>query len=151
MEKKTYVVGKLSRAIACQLKILSAVTSGNGFVFVSGLPPVNHVTGELVRGDILVQTRQCLENVKAALEVAGSSLDKVLKVTIYAVNCAYFNDINAIYAEYFPRIRPPGRSARSAPGPGSSTSRSRPSRCNPDEAAATRGSIRRKSHDRAGF
>jgi reactive intermediate/imine deaminase len=107
--KQTYVVGKLSGAIAGERKIpLSAVTSGNGFVFVSGLPPVNHVTGELVRGDILVQTRQCLENVKAALEVAGSSMEQVLKVTIYAVNCAYFKDINAIYAEYFP-VDPPAR------------------------------------------
>lgn len=107
--KQTYVVGKLSGAIAGQRKIpLSAVTSGNGFVFVSGLPPVNHVTGELVRGDIAVQTRQCLENVKAALEVAGSSMDQVLKVTIYAVNCAYFAEINAIYAEYFPE-NPPAR------------------------------------------
>lgn len=107
--KKTFVVGKLSDAIAVKRKIpLSAVTAGNGFVFVSGLPPVNWETGELVRGDILVQTRQCLENVKAALETAGSSLDKVLKVTIYAVNCAYFADINAIYAEYFAH-EPPAR------------------------------------------
>jgi enamine deaminase RidA (YjgF/YER057c/UK114 family) len=67
---------------------LSAVTSGIGFVFVWVAASVNHVTGELVRGDILVQTRQCLENVKAALEVAGSSMEQVLKVTIYAVNCA---------------------------------------------------------------
>jgi len=108
-EKRVYTVGKLSSAIAQERSIpLSAVTSGNGFVFVSGLPPVDWRTGELVRGDILVQTRQCLQNVEAALETAGSSLDKVLKVTIYAVNCAYFKDINAIYAEYFAH-EPPAR------------------------------------------
>jgi 2-iminobutanoate/2-iminopropanoate deaminase len=108
-DKRTYTVGKLSQAIAGERNIpLSAVTSGNGFVFVSGLPPVNWETGELVRGDIRVQTRQCLENVKAALNVAGTSLDKVLKVTIYAANCAYFADINAIYAEYFSH-EPPAR------------------------------------------
>lgn len=108
-EKQVYSVGKLSEAIAGKRSIpLSAVTSGNGFVFVSGLPPVDWQTGELVRGDILVQTRQCLENVKAALEAAGTSMDKVLKVTILAVNCAYFADINAIYAEYF-KDRPPAR------------------------------------------
>lgn len=106
MSKKTYRVGKLSDAIEARKIPLSAVTSGNGFVFVSGLPPVDHKTGELVRGDIHVQTRQCLENVKAALEVAGSSMDKVLKTTIYAVNCAYFAEINQIYAEYFPREQP---------------------------------------------
>ncbi|MBD9541435.1 RidA family protein [Ensifer sp. ENS04] len=101
---KTYRVGKLSDGIDARKIPLSAVTSGAGLVFVSGLPPVNHETGDLVRGDILVQTRQCLENVKAAVETAGSSMDKILKTTIYAVNCAYFEDINAIYAEYFPDV-----------------------------------------------
>ncbi|MEP9354632.1 Rid family hydrolase [Xanthobacter sp. KR7-65] len=108
MTKKTYRVGKLSDAIEARKIPLSAVVSGGGLVFVSGLPPVNWETGELVRGDILVQTRQSLENVKAALEAAGSSMDKVLKTTIFAVNSAYFNDINQIYAEYFPS-EPPAR------------------------------------------
>jgi 2-iminobutanoate/2-iminopropanoate deaminase len=108
MDKKTYRVGKLSDSIDRNKVPISAVTSGNGFVFVSGLPPVSHETGELVRGDIVVQTRQCMENVKAALEAAGSSLDKVLKVTIYATNSAYFADINAVYAQYFDRD-PPAR------------------------------------------
>lgn len=102
MGKKVFRVGKLSDTIDARKIPLSAVTSGNGFVFVSGLPPINPETGKLVRGDILVQTRQCLESVKAALTAAGSSMDKVLKVTIYATNCAYFTEINAIYAEYFP-------------------------------------------------
>lgn len=102
MKKEIIRVGKLTEAIASRKIPLNAATKGGGLVFVSGLPPVNWETGELVRGDILVQTRQCLENVKATLEAAGSSMDKVLKTTIYAVNCAYFADINAIYAEYFP-------------------------------------------------
>lgn len=109
-EKRVYTVGKLSEAIAGQRKIpLSAVTSGGGLVFVSGLPPVDWQTGELVRGDILTQTRQCLENVKASLEAAGSSMDKVLKVTVYVVNCIYFHEINTLYAEYFGREAPPAR------------------------------------------
>jgi 2-iminobutanoate/2-iminopropanoate deaminase len=108
MTKKTYGCGKLSDAIAARKIPLSAATSGNGFVFVSGLPPVDWKTGELVRGDILVQTRQVLENVKRALEEAGSSLDKVLKTTVYITNSAYFNDVNRIYAEYFPH-EPPAR------------------------------------------
>jgi reactive intermediate/imine deaminase len=77
-------------------------------VFVSGLPPFYLVTGELIRGDIRVQTRQCLENLKAALEVAGSSLEKTLKVTILISNCAYWDDVNAVYAEYF-ASEPPAR------------------------------------------
>jgi 2-iminobutanoate/2-iminopropanoate deaminase len=109
MGKKVHGCGKLGEQMVARKIPLSAATSGNGFVFVSGLPPVDWKTGELVRGDILVQTRQSLENVKRALEEAGSSLDKVLKTTIYATNSAYFNDVNRIYAEYFP-TDPPARS-----------------------------------------
>lgn len=108
MSKEVFRVGKLSDAIDERKIPLSAVTRANGFVFVSGLPPVDWKTGILVRGDVLVQTRQSLENVKAALEAAGSSLDKVVKTTIFAANSAYFADINAIYAEYFPH-NPPAR------------------------------------------
>ena len=109
MGKQVHGCGKLGEQMLARKIPLSAATSGNGFVFVSGLPPVDWKTGELVRGDILVQTRQSLENVKRALEEAGSSLDKVLKTTIYATNSAYFNDVNRIYAEYFP-TDPPARS-----------------------------------------
>ncbi len=109
MGKKVHGCGKLGEQMVARKIPLSAATSGNGFVFVSGLPPVNWQTGELVRGDILVQTRQSLENVKRALEEAGSSLDKVLKTTVYITNAAYFNDVNKIYAEYFPH-EPPARS-----------------------------------------
>lgn len=99
-------VGELTKAIAARKIPLNAATKANGFVFVSGLPPVDLKTGKLVRGDIETQTRQSLENVKATLEAAGSSMDKVVKTTIFAVNCAYFNDINDIYAEYFPENQP---------------------------------------------
>jgi len=109
MGKKVHGCGKLGEQMIARKIPLSAATSGNGFVFVSGLPPVDWKTGELVRGDILVQTRQSLENVKRALEEAGSSLDKVLKTTVYITNAAYFNDVNKIYAEYFPH-EPPARS-----------------------------------------
>lgn len=109
MGKKVHGCGKVGEQMAARKIPLSAATSGNGFVFVSGLPPVDWKTGELVRGDILVQTRQSLENVKRALEEAGSSLDKVLKTTIYITNSGYFNDVNKIYAEYFPH-EPPARS-----------------------------------------
>lgn len=106
--KQTIRVGKISEAIEAKKVPLSAVTKGAGLVFVSGLPPLDLKTGELVRGDIIVQTRHCLENVKAALEAAGSSLEKALKVTVYITNCAYFEDVNRVYAEYFTH-EPPAR------------------------------------------
>jgi 2-iminobutanoate/2-iminopropanoate deaminase len=87
---------------------LSIATRGAGLVFVSGIPPMDPKTGGLVAGDIAVQTTTCLNSMKAALEAAGSSLDKVLKVTIYASNSAYYGTINRIYAQYFPK-NPPAR------------------------------------------
>ena len=109
MKKEIVHLGKISEVINAKRAPISAVTRGGGLVFVSGLPPFDLQTGQLVRGDIRVQTRQCLENIKAAVEAAGSSLDKVLKVTVMASNCAYWDDINAIYAEYFAH-EPPARS-----------------------------------------
>jgi 2-iminobutanoate/2-iminopropanoate deaminase len=108
MQKETFHLGKISDVINASKAPISAVTKGGGLVFVSGLPPFDLDTGQLVRGDIRVQTRQCLENLKAALEVAGSSLEKVLKVTVLVSNCAYWDDINVIYAQYFVQ-EPPAR------------------------------------------
>ena len=109
MEKKTFRVGKISDAIEKGKVPLSAVVRAGDFVFVSGLPPIDHKTGELVRGDIVKQAEQSLENVKAALETAGSSLDKVVKVTVFITNVAYFNRVNDVYRRYFPHD-PPARS-----------------------------------------
>lgn len=108
MKKETFQLGRISEVINAKRAPISAVTKGGGLVFVSGLPPFDLATGELVRGDIRVQTRQCLENLKAALDAAGSSLDKVLKVTVLASNCAYWDDINEIYGGYFSH-EPPAR------------------------------------------
>ena len=89
------------------IPISPAVIAGD-LVFVSGQPPFNHTTGELVLGDIQVQTRRVLENVKEVLEAAESSLDKVIKSTVYCTNSGHFHLVNDIYREYFP-VDPPAR------------------------------------------
>ena len=109
MEKKTIRVGKLTEAIEKGKVPLSAAVRAGDFVFVSGLPPLDQKTGELVRGDIVKQTEQVLENVKAALEAAGSSMDKVVKTTVFITNAAWFNRVNEVYGRYFPH-NPPARS-----------------------------------------
>lgn len=80
---------------------ISAVVRANGFLFVSGLPPLDLKTGKLIQGDIETQTEASIRAVKHALESAGSSLDKVVKATIYAANAGYFAAINRVYAKHF--------------------------------------------------
>jgi reactive intermediate/imine deaminase len=107
-EKQTFRVGKLSEKLDAAKVPLSAVVKANGFVFVSGQPPLDAATGGLVQGDIRTQTRHVMENLKLCLETAGSSLDKVVKCNVYVTNIAYYDAVNLIYAEYFP-TDPPAR------------------------------------------
>ncbi len=87
---------------------ISQAVEAGGFVFVSGLLPLDLATGEIVSGDIQVQTRQCLENVKTVLEAAETSLENVVKTTVYCANTGHFDKVNDIYREYFP-VDPPAR------------------------------------------
>ena len=82
----------------------------NGFVFCSGQIPANPQTGELVTGSITEQTKQVLSNVKAVIEAAGSSMDKVVKVTVFLKNMDDFSEMNAEYGKWFPE-NPPARAA----------------------------------------
>ena len=82
-----------------------AVRVGN-LIFTSGQLPVNPTTGELLTDDIQAETRQCLENVKAILEEAGSSLDHAVKLTVFIKDMNQFSKINEVYATYFPGDKP---------------------------------------------
>lgn len=74
----------------------------NGLVFVSGQIPIDPQSNIIPAGlTIEQQTRRVLDNLKAVLEAAGSSLDKVLKTTIYLKDMGTFNDVNMIYGQYF--------------------------------------------------
>ncbi|HKJ94714.1 MAG TPA: Rid family hydrolase [Gammaproteobacteria bacterium] len=80
---------------------ISTAVRGNGMVFVSGMPPLDPRTGRPVQGDMERKATQCLENVRTVLETAGSSLEKVLKVTVYATDPDQFAVINRAYARFF--------------------------------------------------
>ena len=81
----------------------------NGFVFVSGQVPIEPRTGKLIESaDIGDHVRRVMDNVKAVLEAAGSSLDRVVKTTIYLADIDEFVAVNQAYAAYFTSV-PPAR------------------------------------------
>jgi len=80
-----------------------------GFLYVSGQVPVNPQTGEIVKGGIEEQTRQTLENIKAVLEAGGSSMDKLIKCTVFMTDISEFSKMNEVYRSFFPKD-PPARS-----------------------------------------
>ena len=84
----------------------SQATEVNGFIFTSGQIPLVPETGELVSDDIKKATARSLDNIKAILEEAGSSLDKVLKVNIFLDDVNDFAAVNEVYAEYFTEHKP---------------------------------------------
>lgn len=106
--KEIIEVPVFSEAIRRRGLAISAVTKANGFIFVSGTPPLDLETGELVKGDIAVQTRASLLAVQHCLRAAGASLDQVVSVRIYAANAGFFSTINQVYSEFFSKD-PPAR------------------------------------------
>jgi 2-iminobutanoate/2-iminopropanoate deaminase len=84
-----------------------AITAGN-LVFCSGQIPLTP-DGALIEGDVAAQTRQVLTNLQAVLTAAGSSLDQVVKTTVFLADMGDFAAMNAVYAEFFP-ANPPARS-----------------------------------------
>ena len=79
----------------------SQAIEANGFIFASGQIPIDPVTNELVMGTIEEQTRLALTNLQAVLEAGGSSLDKVVKCSVFLENMDDFTKMNGVYAEFF--------------------------------------------------
>ncbi len=78
----------------------------NGFLFVSGQIPVVPGTGEIISGDIGDETRQVLENLKNIILASGSSMESVVKTTIYITDMGNFARVNDVYEEYFSKGLP---------------------------------------------
>ena len=86
-----------------------AVKAGN-LLFISGQIPLDPATGEVVEGDITVQTHRVLDNVKAILAEAGADFSNVVKTTVFLKDMNDFVPMNRVYAKYYPENCP----ARSA-------------------------------------
>jgi 2-iminobutanoate/2-iminopropanoate deaminase len=86
----------------------SQAVVSNGFAFLSGQIPLDPATGKTVDGDIAAQTERVFENLKAVLEACRSSLERVVKTTVYLQDMGEFAKMNEVYARYFPK-NPPAR------------------------------------------
>jgi len=101
--KEVFQSASLPRALP-----FSSVVRGGDTLYVSG--NLGNVPGkfELVAGGVAAQTRQALDNIRESLAVAGSSLDRVVKCTVFLADMADFQAMNEAYREFFP-IDPPAR------------------------------------------
>ena len=88
--------------------MFSSATQLGNLLFVSGQGAVDPATHQVAPDPISNQVKQCLENLKAVLIAAGSSMDKVLKCTVFLTNIADFQAMNAVYHSYF-TSNPPAR------------------------------------------
>src|SRR5574337_1373043 len=78
----------------------------NGFLFTSGQIALDPASGKMIEGDVSAQTRRVLENLKAVLEAGGSSLDRVVKATVYLTDLSNFAQMNEVYTEYLGKVKP---------------------------------------------
>jgi 2-iminobutanoate/2-iminopropanoate deaminase len=102
MNRKIVETDKAPKAIGPYAQAIIA----NGFVYTAGQIPLDPATGAIVEGGITAQTRRVLENLKSVLEAAGSSLDRVVKATVFLRQMADFAAMNEVYADYFGDVRP---------------------------------------------
>ena len=105
MTKETVFTNKAPEAIG---PYSQAIKIGS-LVFTSGQIPLDPVTGKLISDDIIDQTSQVLKNLEEVLKAAGSSLQKVIKTTIFIQNMEDFGLINEVYGRFFAE-NPPARS-----------------------------------------
>jgi 2-iminobutanoate/2-iminopropanoate deaminase len=80
-----------------------------GLAFLSGQIPLDPATDQVIQGDVTAQTVRVLENMKIVLEACGSSLEKVVKTTVFVKDLSGAAAINEVYVKYFPK-NPPARS-----------------------------------------
>jgi len=87
----------------------SQAIKANGLVFLSGQIALDPVTQQLISGDVAAQTERVLQNLAGILKAAGSSLEQVVKTTVFLKNMSDFAAMNEVYGRYFTEA-PPARS-----------------------------------------
>ena len=97
-EQAPKAIGPYSQAIRAQ-----------GLIFTSGQVAIDPATQQVIAGDVSAQTERVLKNLAAILQTSGSSLEKVLRCTVFLKNMGDFNAMNEVYGRYF-KQSPPARS-----------------------------------------
>ena len=105
MQKKVVQTDKAPKAIGPYSQAIRT----EAMIYTAGQTGLEPATGELIAGGLEEQTRQVLNNIRNVLEAAGSSLEHVVKTTVFLQDMNDFAKMNAIYAEYFGK-NPPARS-----------------------------------------
>jgi reactive intermediate/imine deaminase len=104
MKKEIIVSEKLSRPLGIYSQAVKA--EGNRLLFISGMTARDKDGNILGKGDMKVQTRQVLENIKAVLEKAGATFDQIVKVTVFITDMNRFKEIHEVRAQYFKKDYP---------------------------------------------
>jgi 2-iminobutanoate/2-iminopropanoate deaminase len=104
MEKKTHDVDGFVKAGP-----YSHIVEAGGFLYVSGIVPVDAEKNVAITDDITKATELVLSNIRKALESVGSNLDKVVKATVFLRDMSSFSDMNEVYKTFFTK-NPPARS-----------------------------------------
>jgi len=85
------------------------IVAQGSLLFVAGQVPIDPHSGQVIQGDIKIQTKQVLKNLQAIVEKSGTSLDDVVKTTVFLKDMNEFAGMNEVYAEFF-KTEPPARS-----------------------------------------
>lgn len=108
-EKIVIEVPGLSASMKAAGIPLSSVVQANGMLYLSGMPPLNPKTGEILKGkSIAEQTQACLEAIQYVLNCAGSSMNKIVSMRVYCTSPSEFSTVNAVYKTFF-EADPPAR------------------------------------------
>ncbi|EXJ96386.1 endoribonuclease L-PSP [Capronia coronata CBS 617.96] len=102
MSKRAVLTDKAPRPLG----VFNQAIVANGFVFCSGQTAQDPATRTLIPGDIQAHTHQCIRNMSAVLEAAGSSLDQVLEVNVFLADMKDFAKMNEIYVQYWGDVKP---------------------------------------------
>jgi len=113
-QRKNFNTSKVAR----MSQVFPQAVIADKFIFLSGMPGLDPVSGVIVSNDFEDQTRQCFLNIKTVLEEAGTNMSKIVRTTIYMVTGNDFSIINKVYAEFFPDNAPARSTPQVMPFPG---------------------------------